>query len=150
MPARQRDTRRRDRAAGTPSPSKCGLVLRRTRRLSDRARWPWRSRRAPAYKSKGDVDRAIAVFNEAITLNPKYAIAYYNRGAAHSAKGDVDHAIADFNEAANLAWYIGWQSRMVKTLASFGEGKGGARGPIPPKDDGLQGHGAGNLLPSIE
>jgi hypothetical protein len=42
----------------------------------------------------------------------------------------------------------GWQPRMVQTLASFDDGKGGPSqgGPIPPNEDGLQGYVAGNLL----
>ena len=36
--------------------------------------------RGEAYRGKGDMDRAIADFTEAIRLDPKYAIAYINRG----------------------------------------------------------------------
>jgi hypothetical protein len=44
----------------------------------------------------------------------------------------------------------GWQTHIVQTLASFGDGKGGPSqgGPIPPNEDGLQGYVAGNLLHS--
>jgi tetratricopeptide (TPR) repeat protein len=52
--------------------------------------------RAIAYRDKGDLDRAIADFTEAIRLNPQHAVALGNRGAAYSAKGDNDRAIADF------------------------------------------------------
>lgn len=38
--------------------------------------------------SSGDRDRAIAEYNEAIRLNPKYAKANYNRGIAYNRKGD--------------------------------------------------------------
>ena len=50
---------------------------------------------------KGDLDKAIADFTEAIRLDPKYAQAYYNRGYAYW-KGDFDKAIADFTEAIRL------------------------------------------------
>ena len=53
-------------------------------------------------KMKGDKDRAIADYNEAIRLNPNDADAYYNRGNAWSDKGDNDGAIADYNEAIRL------------------------------------------------
>ncbi len=41
---------------------------------------------------KGDLDGAIADYNEAIRLNPQYANAYNNRGEAYFAKGDFKHA----------------------------------------------------------
>ena len=49
--------------------------------------------------SKGDHDRAIVDYNEAIRLSPNYLVAIYNRGLAYLKKGDNDRAIADFNEA---------------------------------------------------
>ena len=58
--------------------------------------------RGYAYRDKGDTDRAIADFNEAIRLDPKNAIAYTNRGLAYGDKGDTDRAIADLTEAIRL------------------------------------------------
>jgi len=52
--------------------------------------------------AKGDHNRAVADYGEAIRIAPKYAIAYYNRGRAYRAKGDNDRAIADFEEAIRL------------------------------------------------
>ena len=58
--------------------------------------------RANAYSDKGDKDRAIADYNEAIRLDPKDARAFNNRGTAYSDKGDNDRAIADYNETIRL------------------------------------------------
>ena len=58
--------------------------------------------RGIAYGEKGDHDRAIADFNKAIELDPKYDEAYYNRGYAYSKKGDHGHALADYNKAIEL------------------------------------------------
>ena len=58
--------------------------------------------RGTAFDDKGDYDRAIRDFNEAIRLNPNAETAYYGRGYAYKKKGDYDHAIQDFNEAIHL------------------------------------------------
>jgi tetratricopeptide (TPR) repeat protein len=58
--------------------------------------------RGTAYSSKGDHDRAIQDFNEAIQLNPNFERAYYDRGNAYIDKEEYDRAIQDFNEAVQL------------------------------------------------
>jgi Flp pilus assembly protein TadD len=55
-----------------------------------------------AYGARGDIERAIAEYTEAIRFDPRYPIAYNNRGVAYGAKGDNDHAIADYTEAIRL------------------------------------------------
>jgi tetratricopeptide (TPR) repeat protein len=59
--------------------------------------------RAFAFGARGDVDHAIAAYGEAISFDPRDAVAYHNRGAAYRAKGDNDRAIADFSETIRLA-----------------------------------------------
>ena len=54
------------------------------------------------YSSKRDYDRAIAEYDEAIKLDPKFAAAFRNRGLAYGAKGDRDRAIAEYDEAIKL------------------------------------------------
>ena len=58
--------------------------------------------RGNVYRDKGDVDRALADYNEAIRLDPKYAVAYNNRANAYRGKGELDRAIADYNDAIRV------------------------------------------------
>ena len=55
-----------------------------------------------AYTAKGDFDRALNDFTEAIRLNPANSNAYNNRGHAYRAKSHFDRAIADHTEAIRL------------------------------------------------
>ena len=52
--------------------------------------------------AKGDPDRAITDFDQAIKLDPKYANAFNSRGVAYQAKGDNDRAIMDYDQAIRL------------------------------------------------
>src|SRR6266849_626583 len=45
--------------------------------------------RGNAYRTKGDNDRAIAEYNEAIRLDPRYSLAYNGRGNAYLDKKEV-------------------------------------------------------------
>ena len=55
--------------------------------------------RGVAYKSKGEFDRALEDYNQAIILNPSFASAYNNRGVIYRLKGDYNRAIRDYDEA---------------------------------------------------
>lgn len=50
----------------------------------------------------GDLDGAIADYDSAIELHPKFTTAYVNRGVAKQSKGDLDEALADFNRALEI------------------------------------------------
>jgi len=55
--------------------------------------------RGNAHYANGDVDLAIADYNEALRLDRKLAKAYYNRAIAYKNKGDLDKAVADYTDA---------------------------------------------------
>jgi tetratricopeptide (TPR) repeat protein len=59
-------------------------------------------KRGNAYYGKGDHDRAILDYDQAIRLNPSHANSHSNRGAAYARKGDYDRAIQDYDEAIRL------------------------------------------------
>jgi Flp pilus assembly protein TadD len=58
--------------------------------------------RGYGWKRKGDKDRAMADFNEAIRLNPKEALAWRIRGATWAAKADYAKALADYSESIRI------------------------------------------------
>ncbi len=58
---------------------------------------------ANARLDAGDYDAAIQAYDRALSLNPKYVAAYYNRGLAYAALGALDSAIADCTRAIELA-----------------------------------------------
>jgi tetratricopeptide (TPR) repeat protein len=54
------------------------------------------------FLSQKDYDRAIAQFDEAIKLDPKYILAFNARGLAYAGKSRHDDAIADYDRAIAL------------------------------------------------
>jgi tetratricopeptide (TPR) repeat protein len=73
-----------------------------TRELkTNRSHWIY-NRRGLILLSEKKVELAIQDFNEAIRLNPDYALAYNNRGLAWSELKDYDRAISDYDEAIRL------------------------------------------------
>lgn len=58
--------------------------------------------RANAWYYKGEFDRAIADYDEAIRIDPNFAEAYLNRGLPWAEKGEFDRTIADCNAAIRL------------------------------------------------
>src|SRR6266487_5969350 len=79
----------------------CSAVIKAARDRSERLAETFNSR-GIAYRLKGDYDRAIQDYSQAIKLNPKFAVAYNNRGVAHERKSEYDRAIVDYDQAIKL------------------------------------------------
>jgi tetratricopeptide (TPR) repeat protein len=74
--------------------------------------------RGIAWRIKGERDRAIADFNEALRLDPNDSDAFNNRGISWLADmGEVDRALSDFNESISHA-------RQTADSAIFYENRG--------------------------
>jgi tetratricopeptide (TPR) repeat protein len=50
-----------------------------------------------------EYDAAIAVYDEALEINPQFAQAYHERGRAKLLKGDKDGSVEDIKQAMVLA-----------------------------------------------
>ena len=59
--------------------------------------------RGSAWANKGEFDRAIADYDQAIQLDPKNTKAYYFRGMVWEKKRSLQAALADFKMHAQLA-----------------------------------------------
>ena len=55
-----------------------------------------------AYRRLAQYDKAVADFNQAITLNPEFAQAYMNRGEAYTSQNEPAKALVDLNRAIEL------------------------------------------------
>lgn len=82
----------------------CSWLLN-SNEIAKQSRYLVFSNRGNAWKAKGELDRAIADYTEAIRLKPDHAIAHYDRGIVWQQKGELDRAIADFSEAIRLKPY---------------------------------------------
>lgn len=55
-----------------------------------------------AAEERGDLDAALALYDEAVRLSPTYGMPFNNRGVVGAKKGQTDAAMKDFNEALRL------------------------------------------------
>ena len=57
-----------------------------------------------SYAIKGQFDRAISHYNQAIAINPRFVSAYTSRGVAYAQSGgQYDQAISDFSKAIEIS-----------------------------------------------
>ncbi len=69
-----------------------------------------------AYSSKGRYDKAIAVYNKAIEINPRLAKVYNNRGVAYFYKRKYDRVWDDVHKAQSIGYqdHIGFLKDLRK------------------------------------
>jgi lipoprotein NlpI len=97
--------------------------------------------RGVEWRHKGDDERAMADYNQAIVLDPNNALAYNDRGNVWADRADFTRAIADYDKAVQLdpSYLKAYNNRGV---ARFVEGDWAAAGTdfahshaLGPKDD---------------
>lgn len=59
--------------------------------------------RACDYEARGDDDRAIQAYTQAIDSDSKYSLAYFNRGSLRLLRGNTPEAITDFEKVIKLS-----------------------------------------------
>lgn len=79
----------------------CSAVIKGGREKGEKLAEAFNTR-GIGYRLKGEYDRAIADYNQAIRINAKFATVYNNRAIAYDTKGDYDRAIADYEQAIKL------------------------------------------------
>jgi tetratricopeptide (TPR) repeat protein len=77
------------------------------------------------FSHQGELDKAVAAYDQAVKEAPGYANAYYERGNTRYDLGDFEGAVADYVTAQktgrddiNVAWNLGWTYYL---LGRFGE-----------------------------
>src|SRR5262245_54359926 len=58
--------------------------------------------RGIAYSARGELDRALVDFTEAVKINSRHAPTFFNRALIYHAKGDLPRAIGDYTAAIEL------------------------------------------------
>lgn len=59
-------------------------------------------KRGTIYENKGDLDRALADYNQAVQRDPEHANAYDKRGSLYLLKNDLEKSLTDLNRALEL------------------------------------------------
>lgn len=79
----------------------CSAVIKAARDKGEKLA-EFYSFRGVAYRLKGDLDRALQDYAQAIKLDGRFIPAYNNRGVAYDRKGEYDRAIQDYEQAIKL------------------------------------------------
>ena len=58
--------------------------------------------RGGVYQRKGELDRAIQDYDQALQLDPNDATTFYNRGVAYGSRRQWDQAVQDYDQAVRL------------------------------------------------
>lgn len=54
------------------------------------------------HQRRGDLDKAVIEYTEAVRRKPDFAKAYHNRGVAYYDLGELDQSLSDLNKALEL------------------------------------------------
>jgi tetratricopeptide (TPR) repeat protein len=79
--------------------------------------------RGNAYEGKGQHDRALEDYDQAIRLSPNWPVAFTNRGNAYNRKGQYDRAVEDFDQAIRFN---------PNYAEAFSSAQSGSRLKLPP------------------
>ena len=96
--------------------------------------------RGRVYAALGQPAKALADYDKALELNPKYEAVYYSRGLANAELRRYQQAVADFTRALNYSGSDGWlyYHRSLSHLRlgrySAGAGRCDQGGPACPKE----------------
>lgn len=76
----------------------CAAVIASGRMTGKALAWAYNNR-GTGYRRLSDLDHALADYNQALALDPAYAVALYNRGSLYDGKDNHTRAIADYDAA---------------------------------------------------
>ncbi len=74
--------------------------------------------RGKALRDLGQLDDALAAFNQAVELDPEAAYTYVERGWIHEKMGQLDLAMADYERAREFGNTSGWLKKAIARVKS--------------------------------